>query len=377
LQRGNLTANLQAMRIRVLHLITDLEIGGAPLFVRNLVCGMDRSDFEVQVACLGTKGPLVQDLRDKLITTHALGAKGPWDMRVMCRLARVIGDFRPHILHCTLVHANVAGRIVGNLCNVPHIVGTIQTAEQGKKWHLTAENFTCRWGDMTICVSQSVYRHTRRLSHVPPSRLCVIPNAIDCDRFAQAKPVESNESDILPGKTNIIFVGRLDPVKNIDILIRAIAPLTQSYEVQLLILGDGPEKGYLEKLTADLNLANQVKFMGPRRDVERWLKSADIFVLPSKWEGLSISTLEAMAAGLPIIASRTTGLVDMIKDGKTGLLVGPGEVKDITTSLEKYLLNPEYAAQLAKAAQIHVCRHYSLTAIVEAHERLYKEVMAV
>jgi glycosyltransferase involved in cell wall biosynthesis len=359
------------MKIRLLHLITDLEVGGAPLFVKNLVCGFDPSGFDVRVACLAPEGPLARELRARGIPTHCLGARGAWDIRVFYRLAGLINRFRPDILHCTLVHANVTGRLVGRFCNVPYIVATIQTAEQGKKWHLTAENLTCRLSDMTVCVSRSVFHHTRRFSNVPLSRLCVIPNAIDCDRFADARPVDPAKFDLPPDKINIIFVGRLDPVKNIDILIRAMKILSSRLNVQLLILGDGPQHDFLEQLTRDLHLSHCVRFIGPRRNVEQWLKSADIFVLPSKWEGLSLSALEAMAAGVPIVASRTAGLTDIIQNDKTGLLVPPGDVQGLSAAVSRLTSAPDLACRLARAAQEHVRRNFSLDAIVLAHTHLY------
>jgi len=359
------------MKIRLLHLITDLEVGGAPLFIKNLVCGFDSSRFDVRVACLAPEGPLARELREYGIPTHCLGARGAWDIRVFYRLAKLINQFRPDILHCTLVHANVTGRLVGRFCNVPYIVATIQTAEQGKKWHLTAENLTCRLSDMTVCVSRSVHYHTHRFSNVPLSRLCVIPNAIDCGRFADARPVDPKEFNLSPDKKKIIFVGRLDPVKNIDILIRVMNTISQKLDVQLLILGDGPQRDFLEQLTRNLRLSHCIRFIGPRRNVEQWLKLADIFVLPSKWEGLSLSALEAMAVGVPIVASKTAGLTDIIQDGKTGLLVPPGDVQSLSAAVSRLINAPDFARRLAQAAQEHVRRNFSLKAIVLAHTHLY------
>lgn len=363
------------MKICLLHLITDLEVGGAPLFVKNLACGFDPSRFDVRVACLAPEGPLARELREHGIATHCLGARGAWDIRVFYRLARLINQFRPDILHCTLVHANVTGRLVGRFCNVPYIVATIQTAEQGKKWHLTAENLTCRLSDMTVCISRSVFHHTRRFSNVPLSRLCIIPDAIDCGRFADARPVDPAKFNLPLGKINIIFVGRLDPVKNIDVLIRAMQALSSQLNVQLLILGDGPQRNFLEQLTRDLHLSHCVRFIGSQRNVEQWLTLADVFVLPSKWEGLGISALEAMAAGVPIVASRTTGLVDIIQDGKTGLLVTPGDVEGLSAAVSRLINTPDLACRLARAAREHVRRNFSLDAIVLAHTQLYVNLL--
>jgi len=354
-------------------LITDLEVGGAPLFVRDLACGLDASRFEVRVACLAGVGPVAQELRARSIRTYCLGAKGWWDVRVFYRLAGLIGSYRPHIVHCSLVHANVVGRIVALAGNAGHVIATVHTAGQAKGWHVIAENLTCRLSETTVCVSQSVCRHVHRFSRVPDRRLRVIVNGIDCERFSGVQGFSADEAGIVSGKVTLVFVGRLDPVKNIDILLHAVAQLRGKGDPQLVIIGDGPLRASLERQTAQLGLTDRAWFMGCRRDVERWLKTADIFVQPSRWEGMSLSVLEAMAGGIPIVAGRCPGLIDMIEDGRTGLLVAPGDIQALSGAIDRLIGDPQYADGLARAAEGHVRRHFSLSAMIDAYTRLYED----
>ncbi|MBN1765197.1 MAG: glycosyltransferase, partial [Sedimentisphaerales bacterium] len=329
------------MRTRVLLLNTDLNIGGAPHFVRDLACGLDKSEFDVQVASLAPEGPVAKEIQAASIPVHCMGAKGILDVRIFYHLARIISTFRPHILHASLVHSNIVARLLGCICNLPHVVATIHTAEQGKQWHLILENLTCRMSDVTVCVSPSVLQHVLHYSHVPETRLKVIKNGIDWERFKNAKPLDCHKEGINTEKITLMFVGRLDPVKNIDLLLMATSHLQKDHNIQLLILGDGPERNKLESLKRKLNLDNTVYFIGPRRDVERWLKIADIFILPSKWEGFGLAALEAMAAGVPVIATDVTGLNDIIMDGQTGLLVPSDNDQQLSKVIDNLIKNPD------------------------------------
>jgi len=281
------------MRVRILLLITDLEAGGAPLIVKELACGLNRGlfcdgklAFDVSVACLGGDGEVAKQLRENSIPVYCLGASNCRDWKVGFQLGHLIGKLKPHILHCHLMHANIVGRIVGRIMGVRRIVTSIHTAEGGKRWHLIAENITCRLSDSTVCVSESVRKHAQEQSHILAGRLCVINNGVDYDRFANARSYEPEKLGIPDGwgkdKTKLIFVGRCDPVKCIDKLILSVAQLSSRHDVGLLIVGDGPERSALERLSIELGVSDRCVFMGMRNDVDRILKYAEIMVMHSR-----------------------------------------------------------------------------------------------
>lgn len=359
-------------------MITDLEIGGAPFIVRDLALGLHAdSRFDVHVACLAPPGPVARELTSCGITTHCLGAKSPWDFRVFYRLAALISRFQPDILHCHLLHANVAGRLIGSALNVRHIIATVHTAEQHKLWHLTAENLTCRLSRLTICVSPSVCHHLKLHAHIPDRYLKIISNGIDTQKFTHAQPVDLSPFKLSTNLPTLIFVGRLDPVKSVDLIIQAVAQLKQqNCPCQLFIVGDGPERLPLEKLTNDLDLTDRVKFAGMQPDVPSLLKAADVFVQPSKTEGMPLVTLEAMAAGIPIVASRTAGIVDLLEHQKSALLVPPGDWDSLVHSIRHLLTNPAHAQKLSHTAQQHALKNFSLSAMLHTYADLYLNLSA-
>jgi len=364
------------MAIRVLLLVTDLEVGGAPLVVKDLACGLaEEEGFHVEVACLAGAGPIAAELRQTGIAAHCLGARGPWDARVFYRLARLIAHLQPHVLQCALMHANLAGRVIGRLLSVPHVVAGIHTPEKGKRWHLVLENLTARLSDVTVCISPSVQRHVRCHAHLPASHLVVIPNGIDVLRLAAAPPAPLADLHLDPSRRTVLFVGRLDPVKAVDVLLHALVPVLARHDAQLLIIGDGPERPRLEQLAGRLQLGGRVCFAGTRRDVPNWLKAADLFILPSRWEGLGVAALEAMAAGLPVIASRTDGLVDLIEHERTGLLVAPDDPAALAAAIVSLLDDPDRARRLSQAAQARAAHAFCRRTMIAAYADLYRRLL--
>ena len=364
------------MKTRLLFLITDLDIGGAPLVVKQLACGLDHQRFHIAVASLAPAGPIGRELRQKGVPVYDLGARGPWDFRVFSRLARLIAEFRPSILLCSLVHANVVGRLVGLLGQVPFIIAAIHTAEQGKKWHLLAENLTCRLSRLTLSVSPSVAQHVRRFSHVPLSRIRIIPSGLDWQHFADAEPLSLSELGLSTPKKTLISVGRLDEVKALDVLLKAVKILIPHHDLRLLIVGDGPERTRLEQITEKLNLRNHVTFLGMRRDVAPLLKASNIYVQPSLWEGQGLAAMEAMAAGLPVVASNTTGLTDLIENDKTGLIVPVGNPSDLADAIARLITDPSHAARLARNAQEFIQTSFNLPTMINAYTSLFDELFA-
>ncbi|MBI9017575.1 MAG: glycosyltransferase [Phycisphaerae bacterium] len=359
------------MSKRILQLITDLAPGGAPLMVKDLAIGLQAKGFDSQVACLGVEDIIAYQLRQAGVQTHCLGAENVRNLSVVSRLYKLLRQVKPDILHCHLVHANIAGRLTGQLARVPKIIATIHTAEQEKRWHLLAERLTCRLSAKTVCVSDSVREFTHKKSHVPAKRLVTIYNGIDIDRFARARAIDLRDLGLSPQKKTLIFTGRLHHVKGVDILIEAFARICLRHDLQLIIAGDGSQRRALEELVEDYDLGRRIVFIGMRADVPALLKAADLFVLPSYWEGFGLSAVEAMAAEIPVIASDTFGLIDIIEDEKTGLLVAPGEPDLLAAAIETLIENPVKTRKMVSAAMANIKQKFTLDRMVQQYINLY------
>lgn len=203
-------------------------------------------------------------------------------------------------------------------------------------------------------------------------KLVLIPNGIDVNKF---KPLENkkelkNKSGYT-GKKIILFSGRLTEQKGVEYLIRSFEKLNLD-EKFLIIVGDGDLKDKLEKLVSELKIDKYVLFAGKREDVVPYLQMADIFVLPSLSEGLPLSLLEAMACGLPVVATKVGGNIDLVEDKVNGYLVEPGNVDEIKNAIENLLRDEEKLKEIGKINREKIVRSYSFEAIGEKYLSLFK-----
>lgn len=198
------------------------------------------------------------------------------------------------------------------------------------------------------------------------SQMAPIVNGVDTTYFA---PPE--EKDLLPF-VKAVFVGRLTTQKGVDLLLRAWAELTEPRE--LILVGDGAERPSLEALASQLKL-DHVTFIGSTNDVRTYLQQADLFVLPSRAEGIPNAMLEAMACGLPVVATPVGGIPDVVLDGESGLLVPPEDVPALAAAIRRLLADSDLRHQMGQKARERVVSDYSLKAVTTRHLELYREVI--
>ena len=229
--------------------------------------------------------------------------------------------------------------------------------------------------DSFVAVSGEVVTGLRTWG-IPADRIAQIPNGADTDRFVPSTPVDKQHARVALGleADNLvtIFVGRLSAVKGVDTLLRAWKNVHQVYpNARLLLLGDGPERTALQALADELELGQTLAFCGAQPDVLPYFQAADLFALPSVSEGLSNALLEAMAAGLPCVASNIGGNVDLISHGENGLLFQPGSVEHLTDVLLRLSANDIERQELGGRARETVEADYSLDRVMEKYAELY------
>lgn len=339
---------------------------------------IDADRFDVQVVSL--RGGVVADwLRRAGIKATSLDIRGRWDVLAMRRLVRLLRAERMDLLHTHLFHADLIGRPAAQLANVPRLVHTVHVVERRfRPWQFACARLAAGWCDRIVCVSQSVRRFHKLRSGLPRSHYTVIPNGIDADAYAPDPRLRTEfrrQHEISPDDVLLAFVGRLDRQKGIDTLLAAISHLgARGRPVSVVIAGDGPKRFTVENFIAHGEGGRRTRWLGFVADVQPVLSAADIFLMPSRWEGFGLAAAEAMAANLPVIATDIPPLRELIDHERTGLLVQPADVVALTDAIERLLEDRELRSRLGAAAGKQARGAFGIDANVRAHELLYEEV---
>ncbi|MFO0889206.1 MAG: glycosyltransferase [Isosphaeraceae bacterium] len=360
--------------VRIALVITELDVGGAEKAMVSLAEGLDRRRWSPHVIALGPEGVLAARLRGAGISCECLGAGRGQPVRLLRRLIRAFRRLRPELVQSFLFHANISSRLAAPWAGSPWVVGGLRVAERrgSRRWHLLLDRLTGRLAAGSVCVSEGVRAFSVREGRLSPGRLTVIPNGIDPRPYDSAAAVPREGLGVPRGAELCLAVGRLDPQKGIADLLAAaerVIPLCPTWH--LALAGDGPSRGWLlEQLRQRPALGGRVHWLGPRRDVPGLLKAADYLVLASHWEGMPNVVLEAMAAGLPVVATTVEGTEELVVPGETGWLVPPREPEvlarallDAASSRERRLLMGEAGRRRAGG--------FSMARVVAAYERLW------
>ena len=363
--------------VRIAFCITDLDVGGAERMFVELVTRLDRHRWEPRVYCLSGPGALVAHLQSAEIPVTCFGAKSTRNLGVFQRLTAELKKFSPALLQCFLFHANILGRLAAWRAGVPYVVCGIRVAERRSRVPLWLDRLSQGFVDHNVCVSRAVAEFSIHQAGLKPSKISVIPNAVDFDWFANAVAVDRSTLG-LSAAPLVLFVGRLDPQKAPFNLLEAFAHLLERHlDWQLLFVGDGSLKASMDEWIAQRGLGHRIRIAGWRPDVPELLKAADLLVLPSLWEGMPNIVLEAMAAGLPVVVSRVEGTEELIRDGETGLLVTPGSPTELEHQIEAALTSPELSSRIRTTAQLAVQKQFTMDRMVSAYEQLYARLIDV
>jgi len=347
--------------MRILQLITGLGRGGAEQVVLDLATRLDRGRYESSVCSIldvsGRQGACVGRLREAGVNVISLGLTHKRQLRRAMALRHVLRDLRPDILHCHMFHANVLGRWAGSRAGLRNIISTVHIAERRwRPWRFWLERQTDRMGAVTVCVSKAALEFHSRKTGVPRERLVVIHDGVDTARFARpARPRGAVRAELGIGPDAKVAgsVGRLDPQKGYRHLVRAFAAILEEIpDAHLVIAGDGPERAMLRALANVPGHAGRVHLVGARSDVPDLLHAFDVFVMPSIYEGFGLALVEAMAAGVPVVASAVDSLPEVLgadePGGAAGRLVPPADPAAIAYAVCEALRNPD-PAQVERA----------------------------
>ncbi len=362
--------------LRVLELLVSTDFGGGPAHVRDLVAGLSGAEFQFTVAG-PPGGPYEREFA-------ALGAEfvsvraDRLSVGVLRQVVRLIRERRIQIVHSHGKGAGLYGRLAARLTGVVaiHTFHGIHYRNY-PRLYLTVERYLARHGYAVVHVSASQAREALALGLAPAGRSRLLVNGVDAVRVRAAIAREPLSRAALGLDQDALVLGavaRFDPVKGLDVLVRAFAQiLARRPDTQLLLVGDGPEAPRLRELARALGLAERVVFAGALKDAARGLPALDLYVSASQREGLPLALLEAMACGLPVLATRVPGNVDVVNDGVTGVLVPPGDPDGLARAAVELLEDPARRRALGEAGRERVESHFALSRLVTEMRDLYRE----
>lgn len=357
--------------------ITELDPGGAERALVQLVTRLDRSEWAPTVYCLMGRGALVETLERAGVPVVCFGVTRTRQLAVIARLARELRTLRPAILQTYLFHANIVGRFAARLAGVPHIVSGIRVAERRSRVPLWLDRWTNWMVDRNVCVSRAVADFSERSARLPQHKTVVIPNGVDVSRFAEAPPADLTVFGVPPHAYVFLCAGRLDPQKGHRYLFEASEHLFGRHgDLHLLVAGDGDLREELEEWVSQRSLMDRIHFVGWSGEIPALMRASDALVLPSLWEGMANVLLEAMAAGLPVVASRVEGTEEVVAVRQTGLIVEPRSSSEIAEAMEWLSAHRREAEAMGVRAQQLVQEHFTYENVVNRYEELYRELLA-
>lgn len=334
----------------------------------ELVRRLDSQQFRVHVACFHRAGawlPRVLERAASVVEFPIRGFGRPATAGQLLAFARWCRRERIAVVQTCDLYANIFGLPGAALAGVPVRIGSRRELNPDKSaGQIRLQRLAYRAATKVVANSPAA-RQVLTAEGVAPGSIAVIPNGVDPSWF----DLPDHQGPI----RTVITVANLRPEKNHDTLLEAAAALAPAHPaLRFRIVGDGPRRQELEARAAALGLRGIVEFLGHRDDVPALLAAADLFVLPSRSEAFPNGAIEAMAAGLPVVACAVGGLVDLIDAGTTGLLVPPDDAAALTAVIARLAGDAAEAESLGRAARLAVRQRYSFDRMVGSFEALYR-----
>lgn len=363
---------------RILEIIPTLDRSGAEKQLALLALGLPRDEFEVHVCTLSRLGPLAEDLRRAGIPVTCIEKQWKIDPPAWWRLRKHIAALRPDLVQTWLFAANAYGRSAARSAGVRHLVASERCVDEWKSWHeLAIDRRLAKYTDAIVVNSRGVQAFYQQQG-IAASKLRLIYNGIaPAPASTTSREALLAELELPQGTRLIGAVGRLWQQKRLKDLIWATDLLhVIRNDTHLLVIGDGPERDSLQRFARQCQVADHVHFLGTRNDVPRLMPHFDLLWLASGFEGLPNVVMEAMAAGVPVVASDIPGTNELIVSGETGFLVPLGDRAAYARFAHKILEDPALRARLGAAGRKRIESEFTVDAMVAAHAALYRELLA-
>jgi len=341
-------------------------VAGAEKAMVRILSKIDKRKYDITTAALMTgSGYLMPELEKTGVRVETLGARGKYSFgSVAFRLYKLIRDLKIQVLICSLYHPTILGRIVGKLADIPIILNWEHSERFGGVLRVLLKKFTIPFSDMIICDSGKVGIELKKCLNPPDSKIKVIPiGGINLDDYHYV--MRNTNKDIKVGS-----VGRLYRIKGYHYLLEAAKIILEKVDnVHFYITGFGPEHNNLQQLITELKISNNFNLMGFQSDIPKILSEWDIYVQPSIYEGMCITVVEAIASGLPVVASNVGGIPESVIDGYNGFLIQPSDPKVLAIKILDLINDPHLRISMGERGRKIASKKYPLDKMVVSIEK--------
>ncbi len=363
--------------LRVTFLIPTLDRSGAEKQLVLLATGLPRDRVQAEVVALTRSGPLEHELRQHDVPVTILGKRGKFDPTALSRLKRLLRENPPDILHSWLFAANAYARLASPRSRPYRMVVSERCVDSWKSgWQLWLDRRLIGRTDALLANSESVAAFYADQG-VPRSLISVIPNAV----VAPPAPTTTRaqllaELQLPPDSKLIGVIGRLAKQKRVDDLLWGMQVLRQADPAaRMLVIGDGPERAFLEQHARDVEVSDFVRFLGHRDDAASLMHSLDVFWLGSGFEGMSNSLMEAMSCGIPVIATDIPPNRELIVHGVHGYLAKVGDGVAFAQYSARLFRDPALRTELADAARLRMETEFGTRQMIDRHLAVYERLV--
>lgn len=361
----------------IMQVVHSLTLGGSERLACDLALGLNPSRVRSSICALAIGGPLAERLEEAAVPYYVVNCPPGVQWRVVPRLYQFFRRTQVDVVQThhikQLLYSAVGARMAGAaLVHVEHEFFTLKPPRIRRRLRLAA-----RLCNRIVVVGHEVKAFLVNEVGLPPSKITVIPNGVDVERY-RPRPRLPREALGLPSRERLIgHVARLEPEKDQASLIRAFRLVADAHaDTRLVIVGDGSQRGALQRAVAELRLDGRVDFLGLREDVPDLLPHFELFVLPSLSEGLPLAILEAMACERPVVATAIGEIPRVVRQGVTGVTVPPSDPATLAQALIGVLEGPDRAAAMGARARRLVEDAFSLKRVIAQYEVLYDSLDA-
>jgi glycosyltransferase involved in cell wall biosynthesis len=368
------------MKQKILFVSTSSTVGGAEKTLYTLATLLNPEKVEiVGIVTLKPKGHFAHKLEAAGVPVFSLNVKTSAGLQDLQKLAVIIHETKPDIVHAIMYQAIQLSRAVRKLGYAEFKLVSSPRVNYRTRGTLSLwiDGYLKSADDLLIAECESSRKYLLEKLGYEESKTATIHNGVDIagwpiskkDREKRRKELRLEEKDILIGT-----VGRLDEQKGQHYLLEAIAKLKASHPIKCAVIGEGPLLPHLTQRVRQLGLEEDVFLLGHKDNIPSWLSAFDIFVLPSLWEGIPNALLEAMALGLPIVATNVDGVPEAVNHDISGVLCAPKDPQAMVVPLQDLIVDEEYRQRLGESAKLVVNEHFKLVDMLEKYESAYDKI---